>query len=142
MCIKAHVVPPTRTAAVAGQAAAVAYQLYCARHFGALPAARSKARLALQVGAGQFNGMRRGPTAALGPAVGSVALREDALLAAVADAMYTDGGGCADQLRALGVEPLALGEQGDGKNPLHLLLVRLIRTFVLAKLATCERWYC
>ncbi len=105
---------------MAGQAAAVAYQLYCARHFGALPATRSKARLALQLGAGQPNRLHRGPTtaaAAVGPAVGGVALREDALLAAVADAVYMDGEGCADRLRALGVEPLAVGEQGNGDNP-------------------------
>ncbi len=85
-----------------------------------MPAARSKARLALQLGAGKINGLRRGPAApaaAVGPAVGGVALREDALLAAVADAVYTDGEGCGDQLRALGVEPSAVGEQGDGETP-------------------------
>ena len=106
---------------MATQALASTYQAYCAQRFGSMPRSRprSKARMALQHGVGvrPLRAKRSHGTGVADvatPAPGDE-LREDAALAALADAIYTEGQDCAARFRDLGVEPLTIGEQSQGK---------------------------
>jgi hypothetical protein len=73
--------------------------------------------MALEIGGVQRARARTGPTPSLQAKAGTAAgdeLKDDAVLAAFADAMYEEGENCNTRLQELGMELITIGEQDNG----------------------------